>query len=307
MTHENITVQLAKPERKYIKTYLDFLDNNFLTSEEQMIFIALKSYIDFKNDSGEAYPSMETLCKRAKMSEKRARKNINTLIKKGIVKKIQRGLSKTNLYTLADYPDMWTCDSLEDVKTIIDNNGVKPLSAEDHIRELGKMGYMVIVKEKEPVTAPTKVAETSPQNQQTYYNTTLGTPKSQDPASQLEEYTMGQVHQLYDYNTLTHDNPYQTEEINAVMDVLHSTLNTSKPTIRLSGQDRPSEAVKSRLLKLTPEMILYAINRFAEQTGKIQNPSAYMLSVLYSAVAEYPLYISNTYSINTNKKPEKGG
>ena len=86
MADEKIIVQLDSPERKYVKVYHDFLDNSFLTTEEQMIFIVLKSYVDFKEDSGEAYPSMETICKRTKMSEKRARKNINALIKKGIIK-----------------------------------------------------------------------------------------------------------------------------------------------------------------------------------------------------------------------------
>ena len=54
MPDERIVVQLASPERKYVKVYHDFLDNSFLTAEEQIIFITLKSYVDFKEDSGEA-------------------------------------------------------------------------------------------------------------------------------------------------------------------------------------------------------------------------------------------------------------
>lgn len=99
MADNKIIVQLASPERKYVKVYHDFLDNSFLSVEEQMIFIALKSYIDFREDSGEAFPSVDTLCRRAKMSKPRTIKAINNLIKKGIVKKVQRGLTKTNLYT----------------------------------------------------------------------------------------------------------------------------------------------------------------------------------------------------------------
>ena len=146
MADEKIIVQLASPERKYVKVYHDFLDNSFLTTEEQMIFIVLKSYVDFKEDSGEAYPSMETICKRAKMSEKRARKNINALIKKGIAKKVQMGLTKTNLYTLSDYATMWTCDNVEDVAAVADNQGVKPLTPAEHIAELERMGYTVQIK-----------------------------------------------------------------------------------------------------------------------------------------------------------------
>ena len=111
-----------------------------------MILIVLKSYSDSEKDSGDAYPSMETICKRAKMSEKRARKNINTLIKKGIMKKVHRGLTKTNFYTLADYAAMWECENVEDVAAIADNKGIKPLTPEEHIAELERMGYKVEIK-----------------------------------------------------------------------------------------------------------------------------------------------------------------
>jgi len=163
MANEKIIVQLANPERKYVKVYHDFLDNSFLSAEEQMIFIVLKSYVDFKEDSGKVFPSMETICKRAKMGEKRARKNINALIKKGIVKKIQRGLTKTNLYTLSDYATMWACDNVEDVAAIANNQGVKPMTAAEHIAELERMGYKVEIKEKGLDSEPTKAHYQAPQ------------------------------------------------------------------------------------------------------------------------------------------------
>ena len=165
MADNKIIVQLASPERKYVKVYHDFLDNSFLSVEEQMIFIALKSYIDFREDSGEAFPSVDTLCRRAKMSKPRTIKAINNLIKKGIVKKVQRGLTKTNLYTLSDYPTMWACDNVEDVKAIADNQGVKPLTPAEHIAELERMGYTVQIKEKGLETEPTKAQNQAPFNQ----------------------------------------------------------------------------------------------------------------------------------------------
>ena len=165
MADEKIIVQLASPERKYVKTYHDFLNNSFLSVEEQMIFIVLKSFIDFKNDNGEVFPSMETICKMAKMGEKRARKNIKSLEKKGIVKKIRRGLSKTNIYTIADYPAMWACDNVEDVIAVTDNQGVKLLTPAEHIAELERMGYTVQIKEKGlETTAPTITAVSSTQS-----------------------------------------------------------------------------------------------------------------------------------------------
>lgn len=143
---KNSTKQIASPEREYVKIYLDFLDNSFLTAEEQMVFIALKSF-DFEEESGPICQSMETICKRAKMSEQRARKNINALVKKGIVKKIQRGLTKTNLYALSDYAPMWDCGKEGDIATAADNKGMMP---GEHIAGLERMGHKVGAKEKMP-------------------------------------------------------------------------------------------------------------------------------------------------------------
>ncbi len=82
------------------------------------------------------------------MSKPRTIKAIKNLIEKGIVKKMKRRLTKTNLYTLADYAAMWTCDNVEDVATAANSQGVKPLTPAEHIAKLERMGYKVEIKEK---------------------------------------------------------------------------------------------------------------------------------------------------------------
>lgn len=288
MADEKIIVQLASPERKYVKVYHDFLDNSFLTTEEQMIFIVLKSYVDFKEDSGEAYPSMETICKRAKMSEKRARKNINALIKKGIAKKVQRGLTKTNLYTLSDYATMWTCDNVEDVAAVADNQGVKPLTPAEHIAELERMGYKVEIKEKELASEPTKAHKQALDNQISKEKNTTDKPKSQ-----AERYSMGQIKELFDYAILIADHPEHEADLQVVFDILHEVLNTSKPTVRVSGEDKPQAVVAGKLMKLTHYDIQYAIDKFHEQTGEIKNTRAYLLTILYHAREQSYLDLMN--------------
>lgn len=289
MADEKIIVQLASPERKYVKVYHDFLDNSFLTTEEQMIFIVLKSYVDFKEDSGEAYPSMETICKRAKMSEKRARKNINALIKKGIAKKVQRGLTKTNLYTLSDYATMWTCDNVEDVAAVADNQGVKPLTPAEHIAELERMGYTVQIKEKGLDTEPTKAQHQALDNQ----NFSKEQNTTDKPKSQAERYSMEQIKELFDYAILIADHPEHEADLQAVFDILHEVLNTSKPTVRVSGEDKPQAVVAGKLMKLTHYDIQYAIDKFHEQTGEIKNTRAYLLTILYHSREQSYLDLMN--------------
>lgn len=189
MTEERIIVKLANPERKYAKVHHDFLDNSFLTVEEQMIFIVLKSYVDFSSNEGEVFPSMETISRRSKLSKPRAKRSIDSLIKKGIIKRRQRGLTKTNLYTIADYPKMWTCNNAEEIAEIVDNKGEKPLTAEEHIAELEKMGYKVEVKkevkEKELVSAVDQTTDTST-HKPNLHNDTTDEPESQECCSTSE-------------------------------------------------------------------------------------------------------------------------
>lgn len=288
-TSENIIVQLDSPERKYVKTYHDFLDNSFLTLEEQMIFIVLKSYIDFKKDDGEAYPGMETICKRAKMGEKRARKSINALIKKGIVKKVRRGLTKTNLYILADYGPMWDCDNVEDVAAVIENKGIKPLTPEQHIAELERMGYIVEIKEKELVGEPTKAhSQALMKNHSSMEKDSTATAKSQ-----AERYTMQDIKSLYDYSILAAEHPERKEDIEIVFDILYDTLNSTKPTVRIGGDDKPTMVVIGKLTKLERSDLIYAIEKFHEQTDRIKNAKAYLLTILFNAREQAYLDLMN--------------
>lgn len=291
---ENIIVQLASPERKFVKVYQDFLQNELLTAEEKIVFIVLKSFVNFSKDNGgtqgEAYPTMETICKLSSLSRPRATRAINKLIEKKIVKKIRRGLTKSNIYMISDYATMWACDNLEDLTAIAENEGTKPLTPEEHIAALEKMGYKVEIKEKEPTSAPAKVTDVSIQkNFCLQEQNTIPTPKSQA----LERYTLKEIKELFGYDAMLYDNPDEQERIDSVMDILHTTMNTNKTTIRIAGTDKPTMVVIGKLMKLNNESILYAIRKYKEQTERIKNPTAYMLTILYMAPEQYKLDITN--------------
>lgn len=150
MQAEKIIVKNAKPERKYFKTYYDFLYNKILNGDEKFTFIILKSFLDFSTDiggtKGEVFPTIKTICKITKWGNKKVIRVINNLVDKGVVKRIQRGLNKPNLYILSDYAAVWAAENIKDVKEIVENNGEKPMTAEEHIAELKKLGYDVEVK-----------------------------------------------------------------------------------------------------------------------------------------------------------------
>ncbi len=80
----------------------DLLDSEDLTIYEKMIYIVIARYVD-KEDK--AFPSVPTIAKKGSMSERQVQMIINSLVKKGLIKKEPRinkyNKSKTsNLYTL---------------------------------------------------------------------------------------------------------------------------------------------------------------------------------------------------------------
>lgn len=239
------------------------------------------------------------------MSKPRTIKAIKNLIEKGIVKKVQRGLTKTNLYTLSDYATMWTCDNIEDVAEAADNQGVKPLTPEQHIAEQERMGYTVQIKEKELETAPTK-AQNQAHNLKkfdivnTIDNFTTNSRENQD----RERYTIDQIKQLFDYDFMLQEHPDLQPDIDSVINVLHTAMNICKPIIRIAGQDKPAMVVIGKLMKLDKESIMYAIRKFSEQTERIKNPAAYLLTILYNAPEQYYLDMKNQTAYDNAPKKQ---
>ncbi|MCJ7666531.1 MAG: helix-turn-helix domain-containing protein, partial [Actinobacteria bacterium] len=80
----------------------DLLDRQDLTIYEKMIYIVIARYV---NKEDKAFPSVPTIAKKGSMSERQVQIIINSLVKKGLIKKEPRinkyNKSKTsNLYTL---------------------------------------------------------------------------------------------------------------------------------------------------------------------------------------------------------------
>ena len=65
----------------------DLLDREDLTIYEKMIYIVIARYVD-KEDK--AFPSVPTIAKQGSMSERQVQTIINSLVKKGLLKKESR-------------------------------------------------------------------------------------------------------------------------------------------------------------------------------------------------------------------------
>ena len=94
--------------------------------------------------------------------------------------------------------------------------------------------------------------------------------------------------------------------INVITDI--ATTNPENGYERINGRDYPHEVVKSRLLKMDYNTMLHVLDKLKENTTKIRNLRAYMLTVLYNAKDEMELSVMNqvNYDMYGGGWEEKG-
>ena len=292
MTIDRMEVKSSVPVRKFVRVYKDFLESEILTAEEKLVFIVLKSFVEFGRDEDEVYPSMATICKITGMSRPRATRTITRLVSKGIVKKQRRGLTKPNLYTIADYPSMWSAEGVEERRQLLDTE--IPYTSDQLISELVRRGVLteeaVAEKKIEPQSAAT---DSDPDGRLSIFSTINNiTNKNKE----RQEYTMKYLQDLFEYDVLVQRQEYGTEDLDSVLDIIYDALNTMKDTIRINGEEKPAAVVRSKLLKLDATDIEYAIEKFRSVTDRIKNPRAYMLTILYGAKEQRNLDVTNDVS-----------
>lgn len=282
-------IRSATDQRKFTIVYNDFLESDLLDKHEKLVYIAIKRFAD--NETLTAFPSLKTLHKMTGISIRWIKKSIEHMEELGIISVEHRTSedkgNQSNLYTLHDYAEIWSVGSSEDIAAVADE-----ISEMKLVAELRSRGYTVTNEkglETEPTKAQNQALDLKPFN---IVNTTTNSGESQD----LERYTLDQIKQLFDYDIMIHDNPYRQQDIDSVVNILYTTMNTTKATIRIAGEDKPSMVVVGKLMKLSYSEIIYAIEKYQEQTERIKNPTSYMLTLLYNSKEQMNLDITNQVS-----------
>lgn len=280
-------IQSATDQRPFIMVYQDFLESNLLDNYYQkLVYIYLKKFADSNN---QCFPSIKKLSSLTKIGTTKVKQTLAELEEKGVISKVNRSRSDggktSNLYTLYDFAEIWKVGSSENVAAVAEE-----ISEAKMIATLKAKGYTVI-KEKESDTSADQSNDASDTNSNHYYgiNTTLNHTKSQE----LERYSIEEIKELYDYFVMVNDHPELKDHIESVMEILHTTLNCTKKSIRICGESRPTLVVIGKLMKLDYSEILYCIRKYIEQTGRIKNPTAYMLTLLYGAKEQMNLDLTN--------------
>lgn len=81
-----------------------------------------------------------------------------------------------------------------------------------------------------------------------------------------------------EYDILLENNPYDRDTIAEIMELLLDTICSKRQYIRIAGDDKPREVVKSQFLKLNCTHIEYVLSSFKENASKVRNIKQYTVT-----------------------------
>ena len=90
--------------------------------------------------------------------------------------------------------------------------------------------------------------------------------------------------------------PDDEDIIYQIVDLLVDTCATKRKMLRIAGDDRPAEVVRSRFMKLNADHIRFVLKCLAENSNPIRNMKQYLLASLYNA----PTTMQLSYQNQTN-------
>lgn len=97
--------------------------------------------------------------------------------------------------------------------------------------------------------------------------------------------------------------PYEKESINSILDLILDTVCSKRELIRIAGDDKPKEVVKSQFLKLNSMHFEYVLSCLRENASDVRNIKQYLLATIYNA----PFTMTNYFRAKVNHDMAGGG
>ena len=120
---------------------------------------------------------------------------------------------------------------------------------------------------------------------------------------QLEDY----FYQALEVELLLRLCPDDEDTIYQIVDLLVDTCSTKRKILRIAGDDKPAEVVRSRLKKLNADHIRFVLDSLAENTAPVRNMKQYLLAMLYNAPTTMNLYYQNKTNHDFARGSPKAG
>ena len=110
-----------------------------------------------------------------------------------------------------------------------------------------------------------------------------------DERTRLEAYFM----QSLEVDLLLRVCPDEEDTIHQIVNLLVDTCSSKRRMLRVAGDDKPAEVVRSRFMKLNADHIRFVLKCLAESTAPVWNMKQYLLAALYNAPTTMQLYYQN--------------
>ena len=202
-------------------------------------------------------------------ADNKATKLLRELEKFGLIERKRRGLGKPSLVYVKNF-------SAESSKSIFQNRDFHDSAGFKNASQDPSKSRCNKTKEND-----TELSETDP----FYSEESDGMSKR----TQLEEYFL----QSLEVDLLLRLCPDDEDTIYQIVDLLVDTCATKRRMLRIAGDDKPAEVVRSRLKKLNADHIRFVLNSLAENATPVRNMKQYLLASLYNAPTTMNLHYQN--------------
>ena len=205
-------------------------------------------------------------------ADNKATKLLRELEEFGLIERKRRGLGKPSLVYVKNFSAESSKESVKN-RDNDDSCGSK-IACQDPVKSRG-------IKKKENKTEMNNTNPILSDESEKMKNREL-----------LEEYfscslEIGLLLRLY---------PDDEDALYQIVNLLVDTCATNRKTLRIAGDDKPAEVVRSRFMKLNADHIRFVLKCLAENSSPIRNMKQYLLASLYNA----PTTMQLSYQNQTN-------
>lgn len=265
--------QELSPEAKIL--YGLMLDRVSLSLKNKWIDKKQRVYIIFT-----VKEVMDTL----KCGDKKATRLMGELEEHGLIEKSRQGQGKPNLIYVKNF-----------------NSGVPP---NERFKIRQNNDSRIVNRE---IQDPSKQRRTNTNENDIDFNNTYPIISSEATGSEADcidewENMYQYFKEQLDFEYLLQEYPFERESLKEILDLLVEVCCSKRKMIRIAGDEKPKEIVKSRLMKLQINHIQYVMMCLDKNDTKVRNMKQYLLATLYNA----PLTISNYHKSWVNNDRVNG-
>lgn len=105
-----------------------------------------------------------------------------------------------------------------------------------------------------------------------------------------------------DSEFLIEQNPSRTYTINELISIMVDAICSTRPTIRVNGEDVPRDVVKSTFLKLNGSHIEYVLEAMDNNNSDVRNIRSYLITALYNSRLTLNSYWKSRVNHDMNKR-----